>query len=314
VSTALLSPLPPPRRFDLLAVGECSLDTRLLVSSLPAPGEKRTVLQWEELAGGQTASAALAAARLGLRVAYAGAVGDDACSESVLAPLRAAGVDLGGVVRVPGAATRAAVILVEEGSGERTILGHRDPALGEGSARLAGLDLGTARLLLLDGSDLGLATRLAARARAAGQAVVLDLDGPTPGFEELLAHVDFPVVSRDFAVAAYGSAGAALERLIALGARMAVVTLGAEGASARIGESALHSPAFEVPVVDTTGAGDTFHAAFAWALLAGQDARQALRWANAAAALSCTAAGAQGARLDGERVRALLARRADQSS
>jgi sugar/nucleoside kinase (ribokinase family) len=289
-------------------VGECSLDTRLLVSSLPGPGEKRAVHQWEELAGGQMASAALAAARLGLRVAYAGAVGDDARAEPVLAPLREAAVDLSHVVRVPGAATRAAVILVEEGSGERTILGHRDPALGEGNARLAGLDLSAARLLLLDGSDLGLATHLAGRARAAGQSVVLDLDAPTPGFEDLLSHVDFPVVSRDFAVAAYGGPDAALERLVALGARMAVVTLGAEGACGRVGESELQSPAFDVPVVDTTGAGDTFHAAFAWGLLAGEGAQQVLRWANAAAGLSCTGAGAQGAPLDAERVRALLAR------
>lgn len=308
MSAPLLSPLPPARRFDILAVGECSLDTRLLVSSLPAPGEKRAVLHWEELAGGQIASAALAAARLGLRVAYAGAVGDDARADPVLAPLRLAEVDLSGVVRVPKAATRAAVILVEEGSGERTILGHRDAALTGASARLTALDLSAARLLLLDGSDLGLAAQLAERARRAGQPVVLDLDAPTPGFEDLLAWVDFPVVSREFADAAYGSPGAALERMAGLGARMAVVTLGAEGAWGRVAGRDLRSPAFEVPVIDTTGAGDTFHAAFAWGLLAGEGAGQVLRLANAAAALCCTAAGAQGARLDEERVRALLVR------
>jgi sugar/nucleoside kinase (ribokinase family) len=306
VSGALLSPRPPPRRFDLLAVGECSLDTRVLVPSIPSAGEKLEVHTWSELPGGQMASAALAAARLGLRVAYAGAVGDDARREPVLAPLREAGVDVSGVVCVPGAATRAAIILVEEGSGERTILGHRDPALAEANARLAALDLSRASLLLLDGSSLGLATRLAEQARAAGQAVVLDLDAPTPGFEALLALVDFPVVSRGFAEAAYGGPSAALDRLIALGARMAVVTLGAEGALGRTSEGELRSPGFAVPVVDTTGAGDTFHAAFAKGLLAGAGAEQVLRLANAAAALSCTGVGAQGARLDEERVRTLL--------
>jgi sulfofructose kinase len=308
VTAPVLSPPPPARPFDVLAVGECSLDTRLLVERWPARGEKAVVRRWEELAGGQTATAALTAARLGLRVAYAGVVGDDERAAPVLAPLRAAGVAVDGVVRVPGAATRAAVLVVEEGTGERTILGHRDPALGGGRAALAALDLGKARLLLLDASDLELAVTLAERARAAGLPIVLDLDAPAPGFEDLLARVAFPLVSRGFAEAAYGGPAEALARLVTLGARMAVVTLGPDGAAARVAGRELRSPAFRIPVVDTTGAGDAFHGAFAWGLLDGLAPEALLRTANAAAAISCTGHGAQGGRVDAGAVRALLAR------
>jgi sugar/nucleoside kinase (ribokinase family) len=308
VSEPVLPPLAGARALDLLGVGECSLDTRVLVEALPPPGGKGRVLEWRELPGGQVATAVLAAARLGLRAAYAGAVGDDARAEPVLAPLRRAGVDVSRVVRVAGAATRAALILVERGTGERTVLGQRDEKLGEARAELARLALGAARLLLLDATDLALATALAERARAEGVPVLLDLDAPAPGFERLLAQVDFPVVSRGFAEAAYGGAEPALARLAALGARLPVVTLGAEGALAWSGGRLLASPAFAVEVVDTTGAGDVFHGAFAWGLHRGLGAAELLRAANAAAAFACTGSGAQGALPDAGELRALLAR------
>jgi len=301
-------PLPAARPFDLLGVGECSLDTQLLVDALPPPGGKGRVLEWRELPGGQVATAVLASARLGLRAAYAGAVGDDARAAPVLAPLRGAGVDVSRVVRVAGAATRAAVILVERGTGERTVLGQRDARLAEARPALAGLEPGVAKLLLLDGSDLALATALAEKASAQGVPVLLDLDAPAPGFERLLAHVAFPVVSGGFADAAYGGSERALARLKALGARLPVVTLGVKGALAWADGRPLASPAFAVEVVDTTGAGDVFHGAFAWGLLQGLGAAELLRVANAAAALACTGPGAQGALPDTDRLRALLAR------
>ena len=225
----------------------------------------------------------------------------------MLAPLVRAGVDVSTVVRVAGAATRAAVIVVERASGERMVLGQRDPKLAEGRAPLGRLAL-DACLLLLDGSDLELATALAERARSEGVPVVLDVDAPAPGWERLLAGVDFPVVSGGFAEVAYGGAERALEALAAHGARLPVVTLGAKGALAWCEGRPLASPAFAVEVVDTTGAGDAFHGAFAWGLLQGLGALELLRVANAAAALACTAPGAQGALPDANELRALLAR------
>jgi sugar/nucleoside kinase (ribokinase family) len=307
VSTPLLSAPRTARRFELLGVGECSLDTQLAIDVLPVSGGKVRVREWCERPGGQVATAVLAAARLGLRAAYAGALGDDARAEPVLAPLVRAGVDVTGVVRVPGAATRSAVILVERGSGERSVLGFRDERLAGGRGALARLTLDT-RLLLLDGSDLALARTLAERARAEGVPVLLDLDAPAEGFEQLLAHADFPVVSGEFANAAYGGVEAALTRLAALGARFPVVTLGARGALAWLDGRTLESPGFAVRVVDSTGAGDAFHGAFACGLCQGLAPAELLRVANAAAALACTAAGAQGALPNAQELHALLAR------
>ncbi len=297
---------PPARRLDLLGVGECSLDTWLKIDALPPRGGKAAVSDWCERAGGQVATAVLTAARLGLRAAYAGVVGDDAAAETALAPLRAAGVDLSRVSVVRGARTRAAVIAVESSSGERSVLGHRDPRLSAGSEALRALAPEEARLLLLDASDLDVALALAERARAVGRSVVLDLDTASHAAERLLGLADFPIVSEDFAVRAYGSVTAALARMRQLGAKLPVVTLGERGALAQLGEVALASPAPKVSVADTTGAGDVFHGAFAWGLLQGLGAAQLLRVSNAAAAFSCTGLGAQGAIPDAERLRALL--------
>jgi sulfofructose kinase len=127
-------------------------------------------------------------------------------------------------------------------------------------------------------------------------AVFLDADTPGPEALALLRQVDFPIVSRGFAEA-YGegrSLPTALAELAGPGCRLLVVTLGGRGAIARCGDRLIESPGFRVEAVDTTGAGDAFHGAFIWGVLAGWGAESALRAANAAGAMNCRAAGAQG--------------------
>jgi len=282
---------------DVIGVGQSSLDRVCLLGGPPPLGGKTALLDSLDLPGGQIATAMLACARLGLRAAYVGSVGDDSAADVVLAPLARAGVDLRGVKRVAHAPTRSATILVDSRTGERTILGYRDPRLALAPADLEPGPIERAGCLHLDAVDPE-ASRFAAEiARRAGVPVVLDADGTGPGLEKLLANVDFPIVSRGLAEAMGGRGGlrAALGELCALGARLAVVTLGEHGALARRGERVIESPAFRVDVRDTTGAGDVFHAAFAWGLLEGLGVEPILRAANAAAAISCRALGAQGA-------------------
>ena len=281
---------------DVIGVGQSSLDRVCLLAGPPPLGGKTALLDSLDLPGGQIATAMLACARLGLRAAYVGSVGDDSAADAVLAPLARAGVDLRGVKRVAHAATRSATILVDSRTGERTILGYRDPRLALTPADLEPGPIERAGCLHLDAVDPD-ASRFAAEiARRVGVPVVLDADSAGPGLEKLLANIDFPIVSRGLAEAMGGRAGlrAALGELCALGARLAVVTLGEYGALARCGERVIESPAFRVDVRDTTGAGDVFHAAFAWGLLGGLGAEPILRAANAAAAMSCRALGAQG--------------------
>lgn len=301
MSSAGESPLwPEPRRgrarVDVVGIGQSSLDHVCVVDGLPRFAGKAAIERYHRLPGGQVATALLACARLGLRAAFVGAVGDDDAAEAVLAPLRAGGVDLADVRVASEAPTQMAVILVDRTSGERTVLWHRDRALAIQPAHLHRRSISGARLLHLDGGDPDAGTWAARVAREEGIPVTLDVDTPTPGLSELLPLVDFPIVSQSFAETYFGTTShrAALGALVASGARMAVVTLGEIGALAQAGETTYESPGFRVAVRDTTGAGDVFHAAFAWAVLGGMGPERALRVSNAAAAMSVRFLGAQG--------------------
>lgn len=287
----------PPRPFDVVGIGESSLDEVALLDQHPPLGSKVAARAWLELAGGQVATALLACARLGLRTALITTVGDDSAGERVLAPLRAAAIDLSGSRTVAGVPTRAAVVLVDRKTGHRTVIYHRDPRLGLKVGDVSRERIEEGRVLHLDAVDPDLAIWAAGTAREAGVPVILDADTVVPGMRRLLARVDFPIVARDFAEEFFGtrSPAEALQGLAALGARFPVVTLGDRGAVGGGRGEMIESPAFPIAVRDTTGAGDVFHAAFAWGLLQGLGGAEILRVANAAAALSCRALGAQGA-------------------
>ena len=294
--------------FDVLAVGENALDRVCEVDGLPGMGEKRALLRCRDLPGGQMATAVLTCARLGLRCAYAGSVGDDAAKAVVLAPLRETGVDLSCVRTIAGAPTQTAVILVDRQSGERTILWHRSPALRIAPGDLERARIESARALLLDAGDPEAAAWAAGIARSDGIPVILDADHYRPELAPLLSRVDFPLVSRGFAESFSGSGSIreTLRMLSGCGARLAVVTLGSRGAIAAFGEDVIEIPGFAVAAKDTTGAGDAFHGAFTWALLAGWSAAEVLRAANAAAAMNCRFPGAQGGLPDRAELEAFL--------
>ncbi len=283
-----------PPRVDVLGIGQCSLDEVALLDAAPAPGGKARVRASHRLPGGQIATALLGCARLGRSAAFASSVGEDEAAEAVLAPLRSAGVDLSRVRRVCGARTQRAWIWIEAASGERTVLWERDARLALPEDAVSATEVASARAVLLDAGDLELALRTAALARAAGIPCVLDADTPAPGIERLLVAVDYPAISESLAKALFGSAEAAVRSLARAGARIAVVTLGRRGALAASGAELLRSPAFAVAAVDTTGAGDAFHAGFVHGLLEGLALPELLEVSQALAACNCRALGAQG--------------------
>jgi sugar/nucleoside kinase (ribokinase family) len=292
-----------------LGIGQNALDRICEVRGDLRRGEKRGLPTFGELPGGQVATAVLACARLGLRCRYVGKVGDDSAGPAVLAPLRAAGVDVSGVAIVPGAATQTAVILVDPNGGDRTILWHRPEALRLAAAELTRAQIAGARVLLLDSGDPEAASWAAQEAQGAGIPVVLDADTYHPDLEPLLRSVDFPLVSESFAESfcSGGRVEDCLRGLLGRGARLASVTLGDRGAVAAWGKDVIEIPAFAVDAQDTTGAGDVFHGAFAWALLAGWGAGDTLRAASAAAALNCRRPGAQGGIPDRSELTSFLA-------
>jgi len=309
VDSPLWRESPRTRRCDVLGIGQNALDRVCEVRGDLRSGDKRLLPACDELPGGQVATAVLACARLGLRCRYVGKVGDDSGGTAVLAPLRAAGVDVSGVAVVPGVATQTAVILVDPNGGERTILWHRPVAVRLAASELDRADIAGARLLLLDAGDPEAASWAAQEAQEAEIPVVLDADTYSPDLEPLLRSVDFTLVSESFAESFCdgGSLQDCLRGLLARGARLASVTLGDRGAVAAWGEEVIEIPAFAVDARDTTGAGDVFHGAFAWALLAGWGARKTLRAASAAAALNCRRPGAQGGIPDRSELTSFLA-------
>lgn len=284
----------PGRAFDVVGFGECSMDEVWMVPALPAPGAKLRALRRDRLGGGQIATAMVACARLGLRAAFLGTVGEDLDGNEVIAGLVGEGVDAAGVQRLPRAETRVALVLVD-GTGERTVI-ERGRGAGPAPALLA-TRVQQTRLVHLDATEPAYALLAAHHARQAGAVVSLDLDHPVPGIDELLPLIDVCITSAGVPEQLTGEDDLerALRRLGDKTGGLVGCTLGDRGAALLDDGHLLLSPAFVVErMVDTTACGDTFHAAFLCALAEAQRPAQALRFANAAAALKCRDLGRRG--------------------
>lgn len=282
---------------DVVGVGLNSTDTIVTVDHYPACPGKARILDERVSPGGQVASALAACAALGLRTRYIGAVGDDAAGRIQLESLRQAGVDASGVKIRPNCASQSAYVMVEAATGERTIFHRRSPALNLAEEEIPAAAIASARLLHVDGHDAAAIAHAARLARAHQVPVSLDVDTIYPGVEAALPNVDYLVSSATFPARWTGIAhpfDALLRLQREYGFRAAVMTLGAEGSLALFEGRFIYAPGFVVEAVDSTGAGDVFHGGFCFALLSGMAMAQALEFANAMAALNCTAQGARG--------------------
>jgi sulfofructose kinase len=281
---------------DVVGMGLNATDTLIRLPHFPTFNSKVRVRSTDRKPGGQVASAMVACRRWGLRARYIGSIGDDDAGAFQRAEMEREGVEAHWVV-VPGARSQFAYILVEEATGERTILWGREEALEIRPGQVDRRWIERARLLHVDGHDVAAATQAARWARDARTPVTADIDNLYPGVEALLELVDHLLVTADFPARLLG-VDDPFESLPLLarryGCRVTGVTLGARGALAWDGTLFHHSPGFIVDVVDTTGAGDIFHGGYAWALLAAWDLPRRLDFACAAAALNCTAPGARG--------------------
>jgi sulfofructose kinase len=281
---------------DFLALGLNSADTLIRLPRFPALDSKVQVLSTEILPGGQAASAAVACHRWGLRARYIGKIGDDWAGRLQREEFAREGIEARWI-EVPGCPSQAAYILIDRASGERTILWQHDSRLDLADEDLPRDWIARTRLLHVDGHPPAPAAQAARWARQAGAFVTADLDNIYPGVEALLEAVDYLMASREFPSRITGIASlpeALPEISRRFGCRVAGATLGRDGALAGDGRAFHYCPAFCVEALDTTGAGDIFHAAFAFALLAGQDLPDVLEFSCAAAALNCTALGARG--------------------
>jgi sulfofructose kinase len=297
--------------FDVVGVGLNATDTLLMVPHFPAYAGKVRFEEEIVSPGGQVASALVACARLGLRVKYIGAIGDDERGRIQLESLRSTGVNLDHVQLRRNCANQSAYIIVDRSTGERTVLWRRDDCLRIDPEQIAPEQIAGARLLHIDGHDTAAAAHVAAIARRHGIPVTVDVDTIYRGFERVLPNVDYLVASSEFPTAWTGESDPfrALETLQNhYGMKVAAMTLGAHGALARVEGRFIYAPAFVVNCVDTTGAGDVFHGAFCYAVLQGMPMPEVLEFSNAMAALNCAALGARGGTRGLDEIRALMAR------
>jgi sugar/nucleoside kinase (ribokinase family) len=294
---------------DVVGVGTNSIDEVLQLSgglsALLSAGKAR-VVSCRLIVGGQTATVLAACAALGLRTGYIGAFGSDANGGLVQSELKARGVDVSRAVSVE-APNRSAVILVDA-TGRRIVLWHRSERLTVPPAVLAPGTI-SARVVQIDDDDPQLALHAARAARLAGAIVTSDIEHPSHEVESIVSTVTHPIFAENLPAALTGESDPerALRKLRRLNGGVMVTTLGDRGAVALEGDVFHASPAFEVEVVDTTGAGDVFRAGFIYGLLQHWTVPQMLRFANAAAAISCTRLGAIPAVPTPGEVQALLA-------
>jgi sulfofructose kinase len=297
--------------FDVVGVGLNATDTLLLVPRFP-PYAGKVAIEDELISpGGQVASAMVTCARLGLRVKYIGTVGDDERGRIQMKSLEAEGINVDDVQVRRGCANQSAYIVIDRSTGERTVLWRRPECLRLEPEQIRPEQITCARLLHIDGHDTPAIEKAARIAQSAGIPVTVDVDTLYHGFDRVLPHVDYLIASSEFPSQWTNESDPfrALELIQQeYGMRVAAMTLGAHGALARSQGQFLYSPAFVVNCVDTTGAGDVFHGAFCYAVLAGMDLGEALDFSNAMAALNCTALGARGGIRSQADARALMRR------
>jgi sulfofructose kinase len=282
-------------KVDLVGVGLNATDTLIRLPRYPALGSKVEFRSADVLPGGQVATAVAACQQWGLRSRYVGKVGDDTAAAIHRAEFDRLGVETH-LVTAPGCASQQAVILVDD-AGERTVLWKRDNGLTLKPEELQREWITSARVLHVDGHDTAAAVTAATWARQANVLVTADLDDLYPGVEALLGKIDYLITSRDIPGRLTGNQN--LRRSLPevrsrYGCRLAAATLGHEGVLAWDGSQFHFALAFQVKTLDTTGAGDIFHAGFIYGLLQDWPLPRQLNFACAAAALNCMAPGARG--------------------
>ncbi len=283
--------------FDVVGFGVNTIDHVCVLRRPAGVDVKERMRTYIQQPGGQVPTALVALQRWGVRTAYVGPFGDDSGGALQRASLESEGVNIESCPQRTAVGSQVSIILVDEVTGERTVLWQRPAGLTLRPGELDRERLTSGRILLMDAADAETALCAATWAKASGVTVVLDVDEPSPQLRELFALSDAVVVSGDFPQRLTGVTALrpALRRMLEMGPALVAATLGAGGALACTQGGDHYQAAFPVAVIDSTSAGDLFHAGCVYGLLQAWPVARTLRFAGAAAALECTALGGRAA-------------------
>ena len=278
-------------KVDVLCVGHASYDLVFAVDHHPDADEKTFAEKFIGCGGGPAANAAVTVSRLGFHAAFAGYLGNDAFGRRHLAELRREAVNTDLLVRSDSPTPLSAILVKPDG--RRTVVNYRGatPPLPAGSINFAGWH---PQVILFDGHEPEVSLALMQTIKGRGISTVLDAGSVHRGTLDLLEQVDYVVASQKFARQYTGKADPQ-QAALKLGqpGSAVVITLGEAGLVWKTADSTGALPAFSVDAVDTTGAGDAFHGAFAAGLASGKPWKDLLTYASAVGALCCTRYGAR---------------------
>lgn len=286
------------KTFDAAGFGLNAVDHLIVVPEYPAFDTKMRLLEHKRSAGGQTATAMVALRRLGLNTAYAGRFGSDPEGQFGLKTLVDEGVNCDFAEVIEGSKNQIAFITIDARSGERTIVWDRDERLAykreEAPVEFAVMG----RVLHLDAHDPPACVRMATAAKDSGTIVSADIDNVYEGLPELLPLIDILVGSKEFPYRVTGitdERAALIELHERYGCAVVGMTMGAAGAVVYCEGEFIESRGYPAPggCRDTTGAGDAFHGGLLYGFLGGEDVETSLMFANAVAAIKCSALGAR---------------------
>lgn len=285
------------RTYDIVTFGIAAVDDIVELREFPLANTKAPITSIERLPGGQSSTALVAAARQGLRCAYAGMLGHNELSDFTRKVLERENINLVSEIRYPNARPCYSIILLDHSNGERTILYFSDSENVIRNADISETLIADSRILLVDQVGPEGTLRACQLARDHGTQVIADFERVNhPQLLESLQFVDHLILPlrlvRD--LTGCNDAEAALRALAKTKRACTAATDGSSGCwFIADHEEVQHQPAFDVEVVDTTGCGDVFHGAYAAAIIQGYSIADSMRRASAAAALSATRRGGQ---------------------
>jgi sulfofructose kinase len=280
---------------QVVGLGQACVDYLGRLTSFPQEDQKTELLEIHQQCGGPTSTAMVTLSRLGVRTSFIGSISDDAFGIQIVEGLKQEQVDFSHLKITPGFSSQFAFIAINSEAGARTVFWHRGsvPHLKPTDVDLS--FFAKAKILHLDGLMIEASIEAALQAKKMGMNVLMDAGTMREGSTKLVSLVDILIASERFAepLVGPGAYDQALKALHELGTKTVIITLGPKGSIGWDGRRTFFQNAFPVKVLDTTGAGDVYHGAYAYGLLQKWSIPECMRFASATAALKCRAIGAR---------------------